>query len=62
MTNQTIKYSSELDIRNVASLPKGTGCRYLLCIRGESNEYIAKQWKRSRPNKVTKLEVVIEFK
>ena len=46
-----IRYSPELEtrLRNVAELPHGTGCNYLVCIRGENDELIAKCWKRKMP-------------
>ena len=50
-----------VDIRNVAALPAGTGCKYLLCIRGEGGCFIAKQWKRTVPNKLLKTEFLIRF-
>ena len=50
-----------VDIRNVGSLPSGTGCKYLLCIRGEGDHFIAKQWKRTVPGKLLKTEFLISF-
>lgn len=55
-----VPYTKELDIRNMEAMSKGTGCRYLLCIRGESG-YIAKQWKRTPPDKLLKTEFLISF-
>ncbi len=46
-----IKYSRNLDIRNVNSLPKGTGAKYLEVIHGQKDEFVAKRWKRKLPKK-----------
>lgn len=43
---EIIPYSKELDIRNIEALPRGTGAKYLEVIKGEKDEYIAKQWRR----------------
>jgi hypothetical protein len=47
-----IHYSPEVEsrLRNVAALPHGTGCNYLVCIAGENGELVAKQWKRKMPS------------
>lgn len=46
-----IPYTSQLGlrIRNVASLPHGTGSRYLECIDGLNGELVAKAWRRKIP-------------
>ncbi len=57
----TTPYSPSLDIRNVATLPAGTGARYLLAIKGEDGSLIAKQWKRTAPRSISAIEVLIDF-
>lgn len=55
-----IRYSRELNIKNVDALPAGTGCRYLECITSHiPGEYVAKQWHRKMP---TGAQVVIIFR
>lgn len=46
MKVQIIPNSRTLDIRNLEALPRGTGCRYLEVIRGQREEFVAKQWRR----------------
>lgn len=41
-----VAYTKDLVIRNVAALPKGTGCRFLLCVQGQGGELVAKKWCR----------------
>jgi hypothetical protein len=57
----TTMYSPELIIRNTDALPAGTGCRYLLCIRGQGEELVAKQWCRKMPAVVKPSEVIVKF-
>lgn len=52
-----IKYTQTLDVRNIDLLPAGTGAKYLEVIRGQKQEYIAKQWKR----KTNKSGIFIKF-
>lgn len=61
VSQNIVPYSKDLDIRNMAAMSKGTGCKYLLCIKGENGEYIAKQWKRSPPDKLPRSEFLISF-
>jgi hypothetical protein len=61
VSSQIVDYSPQLRIVNVDQLSKGTGCKYMLCILGQSGEYIAKQWKRSPPDKMLKTEFLIRF-
>jgi hypothetical protein len=63
---QTIKhkeYKTEIAkaIRNIASLPGGLKCNFLVTIRGENNTLIAKQWKRKAPKTLSDNEVLITF-
>ena len=53
----TIKYYPNLKIANLDQLSKGTGCRYLVVIKGDGN-WIAKRWCRKHP----KDDYVIDFK
>jgi len=46
MKSEIIKFSRDLVIKNLCCLPRGTGAKYLEVIRGEGNEYVAKQWRR----------------
>ncbi len=57
-----IPNSRELDIRNMESMPRGLNARYLLALKGEGSEYIAKQWKRTIPKSFKPNEVLIDFK
>ena len=59
--NRIIKYDKSLDIRNISSLPVGTGAKYLLVIRGQGNEYVAKAWHRKKPKKLGLGEMLIKF-
>jgi len=57
-----IPYNRDLDIRNVESLPRGTGARYLIVIRGQGDELVAKQWARVFPSKLDKGDIVVDMK
>ncbi len=49
---KVIRYTRELNsrIRNVNSLPAGTGCRYLLCLDvPEKGTLVAASWHRRMP-------------
>lgn len=64
VSKNIIPYRTEtgfLSISNLESLPAGTGCKYLLCIQGLDSNFIAKQWKRSIPDKLLKTEFLISF-
>jgi len=64
-TMMIIPYSKELDVRNIEAMPRGVGARYLEVIRGQGDEYVAKQWRRKpvenailidmRPGEVSKV-------
>lgn len=56
-----IKYNAKLDIRNTDQLPKGSGAKYLLCIKGIDKELIASQWKRKKPSRLGKQEILVAF-
>ena len=62
MKQNTIKYSVQLDskIRNISALPSGLGCKFLLCIKGEGDDLIAKAWKRTKPSLVEG-EILVRF-
>lgn len=42
-------WKSKLTIRNIENLPSGLKCNYLVCIAGQGNELVAKEWKRVKP-------------
>lgn len=54
-------YGADMDIRNVEALPKGTGARYLLAIKGLKDEVVAKAWKRKPPENIGPNEVLIDM-
>jgi len=56
-----IPYSRDLDIRNVEALPKGTGAKYLVTLKGQGDELIAKKWARVKPKSLLPDEVLIEM-
>ena len=57
---RTVPFTRDLDIRNVANLPHGTGCKFLLCLHSyddiladdPKDVLIAKQWLRKMPRRV----------
>ena len=55
-----IKYHKDLDIRNLSSLSKGVGCKFLIVIKGLGEEYVAKRWCRKLP-KLKENEILIIF-
>jgi len=56
-----IPYTRSLTIRNLESLPRGTGCRYLEVIDGLYGEYVAVAWRRSPPQDLPRTRKLIEF-
>ena len=58
---EIIAYTPALDQRltNLTQLSRGTGAKYLECIRGEGDTLIAKQWRRSIP--MQRYDVLISF-
>lgn len=57
-----VDYEPILDIRNIAQLPKGLGCKYLLVIDSPyPATYIAKAWKRTMPTNTARGETIIRF-
>ena len=56
-----LKFSADLDIRNVENLPRGRMCPFLLCITGKNDALIAKQWKRKAPATLGRNEVLVSF-
>lgn len=59
---KVINYSNKLVIKNTESLPAGTGAKFLIVIDGLNGEYIAKQWKRTKPDTLKPNETLIQFK
>lgn len=51
-------YSPRLTITNIEALPRGTGARFLECIKGQEGVLIAKAWRRSEPQAY---EVLVDF-
>ncbi len=56
-----IPYTRSLTIRNLDSLPRGTGCRYLEVIDGLHGEYVAAAWRRTPPPDLPRTRKLIEF-
>jgi hypothetical protein len=57
-----VPYRPALDVRNTDHLPRGTGARYLLCVRGvEPGVLIAKAWCRRMPTTWGYDDVLIDF-
>ena len=57
-----VDYEPALDIRNIDSLPRGLGCRYLLVVESHYlGTYIAKAWKRKMPSTTKRGEAIIRF-
>ena len=56
-----IKYSKNLKVLNTENLPTGLSCRYLICIKGEGDDLIAKKWKRKEPKSLSSNEVLVFF-
>lgn len=57
----TVLYSPDMIIRNLESLPRGTGCRYLEVIDGLHGEYVAAAWRRKPPPDLPRTRKLIEF-
>lgn len=56
-----IPYTRDLVIRNIDSLPRGTGCRYLEVLVGLNGEYVAAAWRRKPVPDLPKSRRLIEF-
>lgn len=58
-----IDYDREsVKLTNLNSLPRGTGCKFLLAIESPyPGEYAAKRWLRKMPSTTNRCEVVIRF-
>ena len=56
-----IPYTRSLTIRNLESLPRGTGRRYLEVIDGLHGEYVAAAWRRTPPRDLPRTRKLIEF-
>ena len=56
-----IPNSKDLIVKNIGALPRGTGAKYLLAIKGEGNELVAKKWARVAPAKFQSNEVLIDM-
>jgi len=42
-------YEVGMEVKNLASLPTGLRCNFLVCIKGHNGQFIAKKWKRKAP-------------
>jgi hypothetical protein len=58
---QIINYSPTMKIKNLEALSEGSGAKYLLAIKGQGDDLIAKQWKRTAPEKLASNEVLIDM-
>ena len=56
-----IPYTRTLTIRNLDTLPRGTGCRYLEVIDGLHGECVAVAWRRKPPRDLPRTRKLIEF-
>lgn len=56
-----IPYTRDMIIRNLDSLPRGTGCRYLEVVPGLHGEYVAAAWRRRPPESLPRSRRLIEF-
>ena len=66
MDPQVMKYQEWKDqlrgkVQNLESLPSGLGCKYLILVSGLEDNLIAKQWKRKKPVRLSKIEYLITF-
>ncbi len=59
----TLPYTRDLErrLRNLSSLPRGTGGKFLLCVRGEGDALVAKRWCRVMPKRLGAGEVLVAF-
>jgi N12 class adenine-specific DNA methylase len=58
---ETIPYTKDLNITNLDQLPKGSGAPFLLAVKGEGDQLVAKQWKRAKPKALEANEVMIDM-
>lgn len=58
---EVVPYSRALDIRNIDALPRGTGAKFLVAIRGQGDEFVASRWARVAPKRLKPREVLIEM-
>jgi hypothetical protein len=60
----TINYTPELDrrIKNLDSLPRGLSAPYLVVIKGQGDDLVAKEWKRTLPKNLEENETLIRFR
>ena len=57
-----IRYTPDLDIRNLDALPRGTGAPFLLCMEShEPGVLIAHSWKRKTPAAIPAGYVLVAF-
>jgi len=58
---QSNKVEINHKIRNLESLPRGTGCKFLLCLIAHTGDYVAHSWKRKEPVKIEPGYCLIKF-
>jgi hypothetical protein len=60
----TIDYTPELDkrIKNLDSLPRGLSAPYLVVIKGQGDDLVAKEWKRTLPKNLEENEILIRLR
>lgn len=58
-----IGYSEDIGkrIKNIESLPRGTGAKFLICIHGEGTDLVAKRWAKKMPKALANNEAVVTF-
>jgi len=54
-----IPYSRFMTIKNVGNLPRGLGAPYLVVIRGQGSDFVAKRWARKMPKSLDAGEILI---
>jgi hypothetical protein len=64
MARRIVDYNRNIKILNTEQLPKGLGCKLLLCETPhytEPEEYIANRWLRKMPENTRPGQVVVRF-
>ena len=54
-----IPYSRFMAIRNIGNLPRGLGAPYLVVIRGQGSDFVAKRWLRKMPESLEEGEILL---
>ncbi len=61
LSKNVIPYTPQLVIKNIETLAKGTGAKYLIAIKGQGEELVAKRWARVIPEKLGVGEIVVDM-